>query len=233
MIQGRCKLLTLSILGASVIIVGMMMARDPNRAARPSEATPIIELLIQDDLVPGVNNEIEGLRGLIRSLPEGSRVLTGYITAGSLSVTQDFTTDRNRAAASLRILRGASARPYSPYVELSEGLNRFDSQPQGRRVVLMISSGLDSSRGFEEANPARSLSLDRSIRDAQRRSVAVSSIFAPESGVEGPNRIGSLLGQGSLKRLASETGGKTYNGGMAAVNFSPYIKAFRNSLGRM
>jgi hypothetical protein len=233
MIHGRCKLLALSILGASVIVVGVTMAWDPNHADRPSEVTPVIEILIQDNLVPAVNNEIEGLRNLVRSLPPDSRVLTGYITAGSLSVTQDFTTDRNRAAASLRILRGASARPYSPYVELSEGLRRFDSQPQGRRVVLMISSGLDSSRGFEEANPARSLGLDRSIRDAQQRGVAVSSFFAPEIGFQGPNRIGSLLGQGSLKRLADETRGKTYNGGMSVVNFSPYIKAFRNSLGGM
>lgn len=226
----RRALLMLSILG-SIMVAAMAMAREPGLADGPSSAAPIVEVLIQDNLVPAVNNEIEGLRKLIRSLPPGSRVLTGYITAGSLAVTQDFTTDSGRAAASLRILRGSSAIPYSPYVELSEGLKRFDSQPQGRRVVLLVSNGLDSSRGFQEANPAQSLSLSRSIRDAQSRRVAVFSIFAPEIGVEGPNRLGSLLGQGSLKRLADETGGKTYNGGMSVVNFSPYIKDFRNSLG--
>jgi len=212
-------------------MLGVGMARQSEQANTPSPTGPIVEILIQDNLVAGVNNEIEGLRNLIRSLPPGSWVFTGYITSGSLAVTQDFTTDRNRAAASLRILRGAAARPYSPFEGLREGLKRFDSQPQGRRVVLLISDGLDSSRGFEEANPAQSPGLNQSIRDAQRRRVAVFSFFAPEIGVAGPNRVGSLLGQGSLKRLANETGGRTYGGGMSYVNFSPYIRDFRNSLG--
>jgi hypothetical protein len=219
----------LFILGA-IIVAAIAMAQQPNRAEGPSSVAPVVEILIQDNLVPAVNLELEGLRNLIRSLPPGSRVLTGYITTGSLSVTQDFTTDINRAAASLRILRGAGSTPYSPYVELREGLRRFDSQPQGRRVVLLISNGLDSSRGFPEANPAQSPGLDQSIRDAQSRRVAVFSIFAPEIGFQGPNRVGSLLGQGSLKRLSGETGGKSYNGGMSVINFKPYLRDFQNSI---
>jgi hypothetical protein len=227
---GRRASLKLLIVG-TIIAAAMTVVEKPNRAEGPSSAGPIIEVLIQDNLVPAVNNELEGLRSLIRSLPPGSRVLTAYITTGSLAVNQDFTSDTNRAAASLRPLRGAGATPYSPYVELREGLRRFDSQPEGRRFVLMISNGLDSSRGFEEANPAQSPGLDQSIRDAQSRRVAVFSIFAPEIGFQSPNRAGSLLGQGSLKRLSAETGGKTYNGGMSVVNFRPYLKDFRNSIG--
>src|SRR2546421_3301773 len=67
----------------------------------PTEAPPIIAVLIQDDLVSRVNNEIQSLKEFIRRLPEGSRVMTGYVTAGSLRVTQDFTLDRTRAADSL------------------------------------------------------------------------------------------------------------------------------------
>lgn len=40
-----------------------------------------------------VNNEIKGVKEFIRRLPEGSRVITGYITAGSFRVAQDFTAD--------------------------------------------------------------------------------------------------------------------------------------------
>src|ERR1044072_8726557 len=72
-----------------------------------SEAPPIIAVLIQDDLVSRVSNELDGLRDFIRRLPEGSRVMTGYITARSLQVKQDFTTDRESAARSLRILRSS------------------------------------------------------------------------------------------------------------------------------
>src|SRR5438105_6569951 len=51
---------------------------------QPAEVPPIISVLIQDDLVPRVGNEIKGIKEFIRRLPEGSRVLTGYLTAGSL-----------------------------------------------------------------------------------------------------------------------------------------------------
>jgi len=231
MTPGRFKLLAILTLVLGMATFGFVPRQQPGQDRAPSPSAPVIEVLIQDNLVPAVNNELEGLRNMIRSLPQGSRVLTAYITSGSLAVTQDFTSDRSRAAASVRVLRGAGARPYSPFVALSEGLRRFDSQPQARRVVLLISNGLDSSRGFEEANPASSLGLDRSIQDARRRQVAVFSIFAPEIAPVGPNRVGSLLGTGSLKRLANETGGRTYGGGMSVVNFSPYIRDFRNSLG--
>src|SRR5262245_52503185 len=199
--------------------------------APPSQMAPIIEVLIQDNLISRVDNEIRGLKSLIRSLPEGSRVLTGYITTGTLNVTQDFTTDRNRAAASLRILRGESAAPYNPYVELIEGLKRFDSQPQGRRIVLLVSDGLDLSHGFADASPAQSLDLDRSIRLAQQRGVAVFSFFAPEASLAQHNSLLTNFGQGSLSKLADKTGGKAFYTGTTFVSFSPYIKAFRASLG--
>ena len=64
----------------------------------PSETPPILAVLLQDDLVGRVNNEIKGLKEFIGRLPEGSRVMTAYITTGTLQVTQDFTTDRERAA---------------------------------------------------------------------------------------------------------------------------------------
>src|SRR6266850_5864306 len=62
-----------------------------------------IAILIQDDLISMVGNELGVTREFIRSLPAGSRVMVGYITAGSLQVRQPFTTDLNRAAGSLRI----------------------------------------------------------------------------------------------------------------------------------
>src|SRR5678815_3658549 len=52
-----------------------------------------LAILIQDDLISQVSNEIGVTRDFIRSLPQGSRVMVGYITAGSLQVRQPFTTD--------------------------------------------------------------------------------------------------------------------------------------------
>src|SRR3989442_15999421 len=76
-----------------------------------------IAILIQDDLISRVGNELGVTREFIRSLPAGSRVMVGYITAGSFQGRQPFTTDLSRAAGSLRIpIARTSASAYNPYV---------------------------------------------------------------------------------------------------------------------
>lgn len=199
---------------------------------KASEAPPILAVLIQDDLASRVNNEIKGLKELIRDLPEGARVMTGYLTVGDLSVAQDFTSDRERAADSLRIVRGtAGASPYNPYVGLIRALKRFDSQPSGRRMVLIVSDGLDASQGLRSASPTLSIDLNRAIREAQRRGVAVFSIYAPSVGLTGSNHLAYNYGQGSLNRLADETGGELFSTGTDFVTFSPYLKEMNELLG--
>jgi VWFA-related protein len=199
---------------------------------RASEAPPIVAVLIQDDLVSHVNNELSRIKESIRHLPEGSRVMTGYITAGSLQVRQDFTTDRERAAESLRILRSSSgSAPYNPYVEVIEALRRFDSQPAGRRMILLVSDGLDTSHGFRSSSPTLSVDLDHAISEAQRRGVAVFSIFAPAVGLTSESRMAVNFGQGSLIRLGDETGGEAFLTGSDFVSFDPYFKEFEELLG--
>jgi hypothetical protein len=159
--------------------------------------------------------------------------MTGYLTAGSLRVAQDFTTDRARAAESLRIVVGSSsAAPYNPYVEVVEALKHFDSQPVGRRMVLLVSDGLDVSRGFRSASPMFSLDLDRAITEAQRRGVTVFSFYAPSAGLTSVSRLAVNYGQGSLNRLADETGGEAFFTGTDFVTFDPYFKEFNDLLGR-
>ena len=80
----------------------------------PRDTPVILALLIQDDLISQVNLELDRLRAFIRSLPPGSRVMTGYLTVGNVAVTQEFTSDLSAAARSLRILRGRSAAPFNP-----------------------------------------------------------------------------------------------------------------------
>jgi len=187
---------------------------------RPGEAPPILAVLIQDDLVSRVNNEIKGVKEFIRRLPEGSRVMTGYITSGSFRVAQDFTTDLARAADSLRILRSNdSAAPFNPYVEVVEALRRFDTQPAGRRMALLVSDGLDDAHGFRGARPFQSVDLDRAISEAQRRGVAVFTFYAPSVGLTSVSRIAVNYGQGSLNRLADETGGEAFFTGTDFVTF--------------
>jgi hypothetical protein len=61
----------------------------------------------------------------------------------TIQVTVHSHNDRARAADSLRILRSdESSAPFNPYVEVVEALRRFDTQPAGRRMALLVSVGL-------------------------------------------------------------------------------------------
>ncbi len=182
-------------------------------------------VLIQDDVVSSVGLEIKPLREFIRSLPRGSRVLVGYLRAGSLQVRYKFSADLERAAKSLRPPIGvASAAPYNPYVEVIEALRRFDAQPAGRRAILLVSDGLDISQGVFSSSAAQSSDLQRAIAEAQRRSVAIYSFFVPTvtSATDG-NLISQ--GQSSLNRLSDETGGHAFFQGLGLpTSFDPFIK---------
>ncbi len=190
--------------------------------------TPIsVGILIQDDVVSSISNEIKALREFINRLPRGSRVMIGYIKAGSLDVRQRFTADLERAAQALRIPVGsATAAPYNPYVEIVEGLRRFEATPKGRRALLVVTDGLDISRGADSSLPSQSVDLQRAIREAQRQGVAVYSFYAPSVTA---STLGSIRlisnGQSSLERLADETGGRAFFQGTGApVSFNPFLK---------
>lgn len=200
---------------------------------RPAETPLVLAVLIQDDLISRVNTELSTIKEFIRRLPEGSTVMVGYLTVGDLKVAQEFTTDFRRAADSVRVVVGStSASPFNPYLGVVATVKRFDSQPQGRRAVLMISDGLDTSRGLRNASPNLSVDLDRAIREAQRQAVAVNTFYAPSVGLTSFNRIAISYGQGSLNRLADETGGDAFFTGDTFVSFSPYFSELNELIKR-
>jgi len=119
-------------------------------------------VLIQDDVVSSIGLEMKSLAEFIRRLPRGSRVSVGSLRAGSLQLRQKFTADLEKAAKSLRGPIGiASVAPYNPYIEVIEALKRFDAQPAGRRAVLLVSDGPDTSHGIDSSGPTQSLDLQR------------------------------------------------------------------------
>lgn len=189
-----------------------------------------LAVLIQDDLVQSVSNEIKPLGDFIRRLPKGSRVLVGYLRTGSLQVRQKFTNDLEKAAKALRSpLGSANAGPSSPYIEVIEAIKRFDAQPSGRRAILLVSNGLDISRGADSSSASQSIDLQRAINDAQRRGIAVYAFYAPSVVTE--NGILAANAQSSLQRLADETGGRAFFQGTGApVSFDPFFKNLTSSL---
>jgi hypothetical protein len=195
--------------------------------------TPLnIAILIQDDLISQVGNELDITRDFIRSLPAGSRVMTGYVTSGTLQIRQPFTTDLDRAARSLRLpLASQAASPYNPYVEVIEALRKFDSGWKGTNAVLLISDGLDISRGFDSTAAGNTIDLHRAIKRANERHVAVYSFYAPSVGLTSRSRLAASYGQSSLNRLGNETGGKAFfQGANGFVSFDSHFRRLREAL---
>lgn len=207
---------------------------ETKRAAVGSVRVPLnLAILIQDDLVSRVGNELKLTREFIRALPAGSRVMVGYITAGSLQVRQPFTTDLERAGRSLRILRASSAgSPYNPYVEVRRALKSFPEAGDNRNALLLISDGLDVSRGFDFSSTVNSVDLNRAIREAKNRNVAVYSFYAPTATLSSWNRTAASFGQSALNRISKETGGEAFFQGTDFVTFNAYFENFSKTLNR-
>jgi hypothetical protein len=196
--------------------------------------TPLaLSILIQDDVVPSINNEIKAIGEFIRTLPKGSRVMVGYIRNGSLQVRQKFTTELDKAVRALRVPIGSSAvAPFNPYIEIIEGLKRYESLPSGRRAMLVITDGLDTSRGIRSSAAGLSMDLQRAIREAQRRSVAIYSFYAPTvTATAGRDQVLVNNAQSSLQRLSDESGGRAFFQGTGApVSFDPFLRELGESL---
>jgi hypothetical protein len=190
-----------------------------------------LAILIQEDLVPPVGTEIRGIADFVRGLPKGSRVMVGYLRTGSLLVRQKFTNDLEKAAKALRPPSGvATAGPYNPYIEVIEALKKFDAQPLGRRAILLVSDGLDISRGVDSSAPSQSIDLQRAVNESQRKSVAIYGFYSP-SQIAAANPILVSNAQSSLLRLSNETGGIAFfQGSGAPVSFQPFIRELDISL---
>jgi len=212
------------------------MANARTSEVKESVRKPVnIAILIQDDLISRVGNELRVTKDFIRSLPEGSRVMVGYITVGTLQVRQPFTTDLNRAANSLRIpIASTSASPFNPYVEVIDAMKKFDSSWRGQKVVLLISDGLDTSRGFDATTAGHTLDIDRTISEANRRDISIYSFYAPSVGLTSFSHLAASYGQSSLNRVSHDTGGKAFfQGSTGFVTFDSYFDRLRRELNRV
>lgn len=217
-----------------------LIASATPKVKRENETTPQaiepldLAILIQDDLVPQVSNEIGVTRDFIRSLPQGSNVMVGYITAGTLQVRQPFTSDLEKAARSLRIPTASIASaPFNPYVEVLEALRKFDSSSRNANAILLISDGLDTSRGFDSTAAGHTLDIERAISEANKRHVSVFSFYAPSVGLTSRSQIAASYGQSSLNRISNETGGKAFfQGTNGFVTFDSYFSRLRQTLNR-
>jgi hypothetical protein len=127
--------------------------------------------------------------------------------------------------------RGSSA--FNPYVEVLEALRKFESDWTGANAVLLISDGLDTSRGFDSTAAGHTIDIDRTISEANKRQVAIFSFYAPSVGLTSHSRLAASYGQSSLNRVSDETGGRAFfQGSTGFVTFDSYFARLRETLNR-
>lgn len=184
----------------------------------PSEAPVNVAVLIQDGLDQGVGHELDTIKEFIEGLPAGSRVMVGYLKGTGLQVAEPFTANLEEASDSVRLPISAFDESSVPFIGLHEALERFEGI-EGRNQVVMITNGLELNRDFQSASPVNNMDLDRAISKAQRLGIPVWGIFANSAGRIGRHSTAIAFGQGSLKRLSDETGGRAFFNGRSFVTF--------------
>ena len=159
--------------------------------------------------------------------------MVGYIRSGSLQIRQKFTDDLEKAAKSIRIISGSGGGSNGPYGGVADALKRFDALPAGRRAVLLVSDGVDTSQGNTAASSSQSIDFERAVTRAQKLSVAVYSFYSPTELTENGSSQLALGGQGALDKISEETGGRAFfQGTIAPISFVPFFRDLDMLLGR-
>jgi hypothetical protein len=191
-----------------------------------------LAVLIDDSLESSVALQWTEVAHFINDLPPESRVAIVYGDYGSANFVQRFTTDRELAIKAMRLPVGRINASASIYLALADLANHWPAD-HNRRVVLLISDGIDIFYGISQSTAGQNLNLQRAIDATQKKGVIVNSIFASGASAYSWNLYLIMNGQSCLARLALETGGSNYQvGTRTPVDFGSFLKQITDSLGR-
>ena len=209
--------------------VGKIVSWEP---ASGGKAGLDLAVLIDEAVSQKASVQLKDIGELIRSLPADARVAVGYADFGSVRFEQEFTTDHEKAAKSIRIPNASPGAANGVYDSFAALVKKWPAT-QNRKVVLFVSHGIDVTNGVDDSIPGQSMVLQRAIDAAERAGVVVYAIFASGNGRATQNQFLVNNGQGSLARLASETGGDAFfEGSQTPVSFRPFLDDVRRLLGQ-
>lgn len=189
--------------------VQLFQGKERKQIADWEKGDELFLIILIDDAISADFGSVMGeVKDFILSQSAATHIAVGYIRDNVTELAQDFTDNHELAAKAIRLPFGMGAIGSSPYLGTMDLLKRWP-QTGPRRSIVLISSGLDFSRGRESQvfNP----DLDGVIESAQRQNTNIWTIYYPSSG----HRFGrsSLLlnyAQNNMGKLAEDTGGESY-----------------------
>ena len=215
--------------------------------AKGDRAALQLMILIDDTLDSGVGNNLTDLKDFVKALPEGTQVGVGYMANTAISISQNFTTDRDLVVKAIRLPLGRLSTGDSPYLSLISLVKGWPQQ-KVRREVVMVADGIDRLRGEQpqaartaqpqagragrsdtfgtvyHSMPTISVDAQGASEISQRNNVIVFPIFAPGVGRAGRSSWDMQLGLSGLTKIADETGGECFSLGTSQlVSFKPYL----------
>jgi len=213
-------------------------------------------ILIDDTLTTDVGNNLTDLKEFVAAQPPSALIGVGYMANATVNVVQNFTADHDLAVKAIRLPRGGLSSMDSPYLSLVKLVQGWPQQ-NVRRVVLMVTDGIDRLRG-EPPRPQSELPTSRGVPRApsrsdfgavyhsmptispeatrasevsQRYNVIVNSIYAQGVGRAGRSSFDIQIGLSGLTKVADETGGECFSLGTSAlVSFKPYLQRLQRML---
>lgn len=175
-----------------------------------SEGDPKLDLVvvIDDSLANSVATRWNELEHFLADLPAGARAGVAYANRASIQMAQQPTADHVLAAKALRDPAGVRIENASPYESIQALIRAWPSR-QGRRVILLISPGLD--RTFPGNGTIEDLpNVLNAVNEAQRKGVEVYSFYARSTAPLVGSGTPFVGAQFALESLSAATGGKAF-----------------------
>jgi hypothetical protein len=181
-------------------------------------------VLIDDSSDSRLGSQLSDLRDFINAQPSTTAVGVGYMRNGTIDIAQNFTTEHEQAAKSVRLPLAQSGSHGSPFLSVIDLMKRWPDNGN-RREVLMITDGIDRFRGGPRY---RSLNINPDVYSAsnvaQKTGTIIHTMFARGAGHLGSNFWEVTNGQNAMALLSDQTGGQSYFLGTGdLVSFKPYL----------
>lgn len=203
-------------------------------------------ILIDDTLDTSIGNSLTELKEWVKAQPKTTVIGVGYMSNAGVQIAQNFTDDHDQAANAIRLPFSKLSTMDSPYLSLISLVKGWPPQ-KVRRMVLMVSDGIDRMRGAQpdvvrtgmrtaatvyHSMPTITPDVDTASEVCQRYNVVVSSLYAAGVGRAARSGWDLQIGLGGLTKLADETGGEVFSLGTSQlVSFQPHLERYGKLLG--